>query len=234
MVRETRTNVRAGAGSMSYIRGADVDICRPGKGEKIMKYLSVLVVLTLLTCLGCTHARTRKFVRESLERAPLLVGWKINPSITAYEDMIGVDTTSSFYSMYIDFLRDRPKDVDTLGQISTFEIDQVELILPDGIDSIVLKKFEDHWFTNSDDPQIMRAIWFGKKPILIPLNVLALTIKFTAIVRPRRHFLTPKYDVPHDTVAILENSQEVDTVVVSIPMVRKDTKQSVPFFMKYN
>ena len=145
-----------------------------------------------------------------------------------------VDTTSSYYHVSINFDRDRPKNADTLGQVSTFEIDQIELILPDGIDPIIIKKHSDFWFTRSDNPKIKRSIWFGEKATFIPLNVLALTIKITAIVRPGRHFFTLRYDLPYDTVAVLENSIEVDTVVVSIPMVRIDTKQSVPFFMKYN
>lgn len=200
-----------------------------------MRYLSVLVILTLLTCLGCTHARTRKFVHENIEKAPMLVGWNIIPTISAYQDMIGVDTTRSFYRTSIEFIRDRPKNVDTLGKVSSFEIDKVELLLPDGIDPIILKKHHDSWATHSGAPQIVRVMSFGKHFVKIPLNVFALTIKFTAIVRPGRHFLTLRYDVvPFDTVAVLENRVEVDTVVVSIPMVRKDTKQSVPFFMKYN
>ena len=145
-----------------------------------MRYLSILVVMTLLACLGCTHALTRKFVHESLEKAPMLAGWDINPSITAYEDMIGVDTTRSYFGIFIDFVRERPKNVDTLGQVSAFEIDHIELILPDGINPIILKKHYDVWATHSGAPHILRSIGFGEKMVPIPLNVLALTIKFKA------------------------------------------------------
>jgi hypothetical protein len=195
----------------------------------------VLAAICASWLLGCTYAHSRRIVLEYPEHPPTIKGWEIRPWIYAYEERIGVDTLIHRYVFFMYVEHDRPKDSDTLGVLDFVEFDHVTVDLGEGFDSLVLPRVHASWPTNSSAPYIRHALMYGESFVDIPLEATHITLKITAEVCRGRHFLVlNEYGVPSDTASCIESEGPRDTVSVSIPMVRKDSKRLVPFFMRWN
>ena len=192
-----------------------------------MRTILIIAILGVLYFLNCAKALTRQFIFQEQEKKLLIEGWEISPEFYAYKNIVGADTTTSLYSFKFDCVYKRPIKNDTLGEFTNFDIETVR-ILYNQTDTIILSKQFDYCYTNISNPYIRRKIRFGESFAYIPFSVKNVTIQFTTILRPGRHYFTTKYGVLHDTLTLNDSQNVIDSIFYSIPMIRKDSEITVP------